>query len=65
LERIQFPLFWNIKLGLKRTYRTLTMKTILSTDQDMIPARNPIDALAQLFVVNDVLLLLILKAFTQ
>jgi hypothetical protein len=38
---------------------------ILSTDEEMIPARNAIEAHAQDFVVVDEVLLPILKAFTQ
>jgi hypothetical protein len=38
---------------------------LLSTDQDMIPDRNAADAHAQGFVVNEKLILPILKAFSQ
>jgi hypothetical protein len=38
---------------------------LLSTDQEMIPATKAIDTHAQNFVVNDKLLLPILKAFAQ
>jgi hypothetical protein len=38
---------------------------ILSTDQEIIPARNAVDALAQDFVANEELLLPILKEFPQ
>jgi len=38
---------------------------LLSTDQEMMPARNAIDAHAQDFVVNEELLLPTLSAFAQ
>jgi len=38
---------------------------VLSTQQEMIPATKAIDAQAQDYVVNDELLLPILKTFTQ
>jgi len=38
---------------------------LLSTDQEMMPARNAIDAHAQDFVMNEELLLSILSAFVQ
>ena len=38
---------------------------LLSTDQEMIPARNAVDARVSNFVLNDELLLSLLKAFAQ
>lgn len=51
---------------LKRlTLRSTRVNTVLSIDQEMIPARNAIGTHAQGFVMNDVLSLTILKAFAQ
>ena len=38
---------------------------VLSTGQDIIPARNATDANAKYFVVNDEVILLILKTFAK
>jgi hypothetical protein len=47
------------------TFEQRCLVHVLSTDHEVIPARNVIDAHAQDFVVNDKLLLSVLKTFAQ
>jgi hypothetical protein len=46
-------------------HKRTNLTPVLSTDQEMAPARNATDAHTQYFMVNDELLVPILKAFAQ
>jgi hypothetical protein len=46
-------------------HKRRNLTPVLSTDQEMAPARKAIDAHAQYFMVNDELLVSILKAFAH
>jgi len=46
-------------------HKRRNLTPVLSTDQEMAPARNEIGAHAQYFMVNDELLVPILKAFAH